>query len=287
MKHIARYLYIISVSLLAAACGSRQTDTASERTMYVTIAPLAEIVDGITCGDFTLEVLVPAGASPETFEPTPKQFMALNEAKAVFAVGLIDFETALTSRIADASKVVDLSRGIATETGCCSHHAHGAHHAHGVDPHVWTSPRQLKTMARNAYEAIHAMYPDSVKYDSAYEALAERLDALDAECAAACAASDRKCFVVFHPALTYFARDYGIEQIAIEHEGKEPTARRLGQIIEKARQAGVRRVFYQAQFPKSTVEVVAGDIGAECTTFDPLAADLTENIRRMTALIVE
>lgn len=287
MKHIARYLCIISVSLLAAACGGRQTDTASERTMYVTIAPLAEIVDGITCGDFTLEVLVPAGASPETFEPTPKQFMALNEAKAVFAVGLIDFETALTSRIADASKVVDLSRGIATETGCCSHHAHGAHHAHGVDPHVWTSPRQLKTMARNAYEAIHAMYPDSVKYDSAYEALAERLDELDAECAAACAASDRKCFVVFHPALTYFARDYGIEQIAIEHEGKEPTARRLGQIIEKARQAGVRRVFYQAQFPKSTVEVVAGDIGAECTTFDPLAADLTENIRRMTALIVE
>ncbi|MDE5637303.1 MAG: zinc ABC transporter substrate-binding protein, partial [Alistipes sp.] len=143
--------------------------------MYVTIAPLAEIVGGITGDDFTLEVLVPAGASPETFEPTPKQFMALNESKAVFAIGLIDFETALTARMADASKVVDLSRGIATETGCCSHHAHGAHHAHGVDPHVWTSPRQLKIMARNAYEAIHAMYPDSAKYTSAFEKLEERL----------------------------------------------------------------------------------------------------------------
>lgn len=286
MKHISAYLYIIAVSLLASACGGH-AGTAADRTMYVTIAPLAEIIEGITGDDFTVEVLVPAGASPETFEPTPKQFMALNESKAVFAVGLIDFETALTSRIADASKVVDLSRGIAAETGCCSHHAHGAHHAHGVDPHVWTSPRQLRTMARNAYEAIHAMYPDSAKYTSAFEALAERLDALDAECAAACAASGRRCFVIFHPALTYFARDYGIEQIAIEHEGKEPTARRLGQIIEKARQAGVRHVLYQSQFPKSAVEVVANDIGAECTPFDPLAADLTENIRRITALIVE
>ncbi len=278
----------MAAALLATACGgSGRAGTASEQTMYVTIAPLAEIVGGITGDDFTLEVLVPAGASPETFEPTPKQFMALNESKAVFAIGLIDFETALTARMADASKVVDLSRGIATETGCCSHHAHGAHHAHGVDPHVWTSPRQLKIMARNAYEAIHAMYPDSAKYTSAFEKLEERLNALDTECAAACAASERKCFVVFHPALTYFARDYGMEQIAIEHEGKEPTARRLGQIIEKARRAGVRHVFYQAQFPKSTVEVVAGDIGAECTTFDPLAADLTENIRRITRLIVE
>lgn len=277
----------MAAAMLVTACGGSRTDTASGRTMYVTIAPLAEIVGGITGDDFAIEVLVPAGASPETFEPTPKQFMALNESEAVFAVGLIDFETSLTSRIGDASKVVDLSRGIATETGCCSHHAHGAHHAHGVDPHVWTSPRQLKIMARNAYKAIHAMYPDSAKYTSAFEALTERLDALDAECAAACAASERKCFVVFHPALTYFARDYGMEQIAIEHEGKEPTARRLGQIIGKARQAGVRRVLYQAQFPKSTVEVVAGDIDAECTAFDPLAADLTENIRRITALIVE
>ena len=269
-----------------ASCGRRH-QTASDNTIYVTIAPLTEIVTAITAGDFPVEVLVPAGASPETFEPTPRQFIALNSAQAVFAVGLLDFERALTSRIDDKAKVVDLSRGIEPIAGSCAHEHHGHRHVHGIDPHVWTSPRQLLTMAGNAYEAIHALWPDSVKYRDRYLAYREKLIALDAECTEACAASPRRCFVVFHPALTYYARDYGIEQIAIEHEGKEPTARQLGEIIERARQSGVRRVFYQSQFPRSTVEIAASDIGAECVGIDPLAADVTDNIRRITRLITE
>lgn len=255
--------------------------------MYVTIAPLTEIITEITGGDFPVEVLVPSGASPETFEPTPRQFIALNSAQAVFAVGLLDFEKALTSRIDDASKVVDLSRGIEPVAGSCAHVHNGHTHKHGIDPHVWTSPRQLLTMAANAYEAIRGLYPDSVKYESNYRAYSEKLRLLDAECAEACAVGERKCFVIFHPALTYYARDYGIEQIAVEHEGKEPTARQLGVIIERARQNGVRRIFYQSQFPRSTVEIVASDIGAECVEIDPLAADVTDNIKRITRLITE
>lgn len=285
--------YHIAVAVVAAAacvattgCG-KQRKPDDGRTMYVSIAPLAEIVTAITGGDFAVEVLVPAGASPETFEPTPRQFIALNSAQAVFAVGLLDFERALTSRLDDASKVVDLSRGIEPIAGSCSHEHHGHHHAHGTDPHIWTSPRQLMTMAANAREAIRTLYPDSVKYESNYLAYSEKLRLLDEECAEACARSACRCFVVFHPALTYFARDYGIEQIAIEHEGKEPAARQLSEIIERARRSGVRRVFYQSEFPRSTVEITASDIGAECVEINPLAADVTDNIRRMTRLITE
>ena len=277
---------IAAAAAVLTACGGGRT-TESERTMFVTIAPLTEIVGRITGGDFNIEVLVPAGASPETFEPTPRQFIALNSAKAVFSVGLLDFENALTSRIDDASKVVCLSRGIEPVAGSCAHEHHGHRHVHGIDPHVWTSPRQLMTMAAEAYEAIRMMYPDSVKYETNYAAYAEELRRLDAECAEACAQSRHRCFVIFHPALTYYARDYGIEQISIEHEGKEPTARRLGEIIERARLNGVKRVFYQSQFPRSAVETVAADIGAECVELDPLAAEVTDNIRRITRLITE
>lgn len=280
------YLYAVAAAALSVSCGGGRT-AAGSQTMYVTIAPLTEIITEITGGDFPVEVLVPAGASPETFEPTPKQFIALNSAQAVFAVGLLDFERALTSRIDDPSKVVDLSRGIEPIAGSCSHEHHGHRHLHGIDPHVWTSPRQLLTMAANAYEAIHALWPDSVKYGENYRAYSERLRQLDEECAEACRRSGRSCFVIFHPALTYYARDYGIEQIAVENEGKEPSARQLGGIIERAHRNGVRSVFYQSQFPRSAVEIVASDIGAECVEIDPLAADVTDNIKRITHLITE
>ena len=109
--------------------------------------------------------LVPPGASPETFEPTPRQFVELNKAQLIFNVGLIDFETTLLGKVGDQAKVVNLSRGIDLIAGSCSHghHGHDHGHAHGVDPHVWTSPKALQTMAANAYEAIRNAYPDSVK----------------------------------------------------------------------------------------------------------------------------
>ena len=282
-----RIFIILCFALSAVSCGGGGRSAADDGTMYVTIAPLAEMVTEITGGDFAVEVLVPAGASPETFEPTPRQVIALNSARAVFAVGLLDFERALTSRLDDGAKVVDLSRGIEPVAGSCAHEHNGRRHVHGIDPHIWTSPRQLLTMAANAYEAVRTLCPDSVKYERNYRAYSERLRLLDAECAEACARSERKCFVIFHPALTYFARDYGIEQIAVEHEGKEPTARQLAGIIERARQCGVRRLFYQSQFPRSTVEIVASDIGAECVELDPLASDVTDNIKRITHLITE
>lgn len=285
MKRLAS---IILAAALAAGCAAdRSADT--DGTIYVTIAPLAEIVHAITGDDFPVEVLVPAGASPETFEPTPRQFIALNRAQFILSTGLIDFENSLVSRVDNPEKVVDLSCGIELIEGTCSHVHEGHHHAHahGADPHVWTAPRELATMARNAFEAIMARYPDSVKYEIRYDAYADKLRQLDEECAAACAASARKCFVVFHPALTYFARDYGMEQIAVEHDGKEPAAKHLGEVIERARENGVCRVFYQSQFPKSSVEIIADDIGAECVEFDPLAPALSDNIREITRLITE
>ena len=99
-------------------------------------------MEGIVGDDFKIEVLVPPGASPETFEPTPRQFVELNKAQLIFNVGLIDFETTLLGKVGDQAKVVNLSRGIDLIAGSCSlgHHGHDHGHAHGVDPHVWTSP---------------------------------------------------------------------------------------------------------------------------------------------------
>lgn len=288
MKRYIIYTLSALATLLFAACNGSQR-TSQEADFIATIQPIKFIVEQITGDDFRVDVLVPNGASPETFEPTPKQFIALNEAKLVFSTGLIDFESALTESMHDQRSLINLSRGIELMEGSCSHHHHGhAHsHHHGIDPHIWTSPRELKAMARNTYEAIIAEYPDSVKYTDAYNALIHELNELDIECNQLCKASSARAFVVYHPALTYFSRAYGIEQIAIESDGKEPSAKHLAEIIEQANAKGVTCLLYQAQYPRSAVEIVAKDMGVECQVFDPLAEDAIENIRSITHLITD
>ena len=279
-----RKIYItLLIAILCGGCTSRRP--ADGEPLYVSILPLRSLVQGIVGDDFDIEVLVPPGASPETFEPTPRQFVGLNKARMVFNVGLIDFETMLLAKIEDQAKVVNLSRGIELIAGTCSHGSHGHTHTHGIDPHVWTSPRALQKMAENAYEAIREAYPDSVKYETNYRLLQQELKALDERTSARIAASDVEYFIIYHPALTYYARDYGLRQIAIEADGKEPSAKQLTQLIRQAREDGVRRILYQSQFPASAVEVIARDIDAEYAEVDPLREDVIANIEEITGII--
>ena len=279
-----RKIYItLLIAILCGGCTSRRP--ADGEPLYVSILPLRSLVQGIVGDDFDIEVLVPPGASPETFEPTPRQFVGLNKARMVFNVGLIDFETTLLAKVEDQAKVVDLSRGIELIAGTCSHGSHGHTHTHGIDPHVWTSPRALQKMAENAYEAIREAYPDSVKYETNYRLLQQELKALDERTAARIAASDVEYFIIYHPALTYYARDYGLRQIAIEADGKEPSAKQLTQLIRQAREDGVRRILYHSQFPASAVEVIARDIDAEYAEVDPLREDVIANIEEITGII--
>ena len=281
-----RKIYItLLIAILCGGCTSRRP--ADGEPMYVSILPLRSLVQGIVGDDFDIEVLVPPGASPETFEPTPRQFVGLNKARMVFNVGLIDFETTLLAKVEDQAKVVNLSRGIELIAGTCSHGSHGHTHTHGIDPHVWTSPRALQKMAENAYEAIRKAYPDSVKYETNYRLLQQELKALDERTAARIAASDVEYFIIYHPALTYYARDYGLRQIAIEADGKEPSAKQLTQIIRQAREDGVRRILYQSQFPASAVEVIARDIDAQYVEVDPLREDVIANIEEITGIITQ
>lgn len=281
-----RILYLFIYIVLAVSCAGNKNQS-DEKVIYVSIAPIKPIVEAIVGDDFTVEILVPAGASPESFEPTPKQFIALNKAQLVLGTGLLDFEQQLLKRIHNQNKVIDLSRGIVTISGSCSHTHHGKHCHHGIDPHIWCSPKSLSIMARNAHNAIVAAMPDSVQYTAAYSALSERITALDNEVAELASNASLPYFIIYHPALTYLARDYGLEQIAIENDGKEASAKRLAQIISKARVDGIKSVFYQSEFPESSVQIICEDIGANAVEINPLAEDIFTNIRDIARLITE
>jgi len=272
---------LLLVGLFTGGCGGGGSHP---ETIYVSIAPLRSLVEAITESDFPVEVLVPAGAGPETFEPTPRQFAALGDARFVFSVGLIGFERHMLRKLPDTTRVVDLSRGVPLLAGSCSHPEHHGH-THGTDPHIWTSPRALRVMADNLYEAVERVYPDSVRYRENYRRLCEELQLLDRETEAQIRESGIRSILIYHPALTYYARDYGIEQVAVEQDGKEPSARYLAGLIDRARRERIGSILYQAQYPVSVVETIARDAGVEAVEIDPLKENVLENIREITRII--
>ena len=285
-----RYFILLLSIIFTLGCSERKIVV--EDRAIVTIAPLKPLVEAILGDNIEVSVLVPQGASPETFEPTPKQLREVESARFVFGTGLLDFEQELLHRIARNEQIVNLSQGIELIAGTCSH-AHHTHsncshnHAHGIDPHIWCSPKSLGKMADNIYNAIAREMPDSVNYDKNYTTLCIKLLELDEEIAEVCRQAPRNTFIIYHPALTYLARDYGLTQVAVEHEGKEPSAKHLAKIIEQARAEGVKHVFYQSEFPASSVEVICKDIGATAVEINPLDEDVFTNIRNIVTLITE
>ena len=277
-----RIYALLSITLLFSSCSLRPNDKADD-TIYVTITPLKAIIEEITCGDFRVEVIVPNGASPETYEPTAMQLAKINEAELIFSTGLINFEQSIIQNIDNSEKIINLSRGIDLIEGSCSHHHHN--HKHGVDPHIWTSPKSLLTMIQSARDAILATYPNNAKYQEAADNLIEKVSTLDQECQKMIDESGVKAIMIYHPAYTYYARDYGIEQIAIEHDGKEPTPKQLKQLCDKGDALGIKVIFHQPQYNADKVHSIADELGASIIVTDPLCEDIVAEIMRITTII--
>ena len=277
-----KFLLIATLALLSVACATQKSGD-NEKTIFVTIAPLQHLAEELTCGDFSVELLVKQGASPETFEPTSSDIARLSDAELVFSTGLISFEHSLTHNIGDM--VVDLSEDITTLGGTCSHHH--CNHSHGIDPHIWTSPRELRTMVKNMHRALASRYPDSTKYNDAAERIIARIDSLDSYCRARLGDGTKRAIMIYHPAYTYLAHNYNIEQIAIENEGKEPTAKHLIELVERGRQMGIRTIFHQPQYSASKIRSIADELNAEIVVTDPLSFDIESEIRRVVDLIAK
>jgi zinc transport system substrate-binding protein len=246
--------------------------------VVVSVLPHRQVVERIAGDLVRVEVLIPPGASPATYEPTLDQLAALDEAALYLKVGhrSFPFEAAWLDRMmaeTDALPVVDGSDGIESRSG---------------DPHVWLAPHQVErtaTLVESALEEILPEHADALRANLA--GFRGEIEGLDAEIRAILAGAERRSFLVFHPAWGHFAEAYGLRQVAIEHEGKEPGPHRLAELIEHARRDGVGVVFVQPQFDRASAEVVARELGARVETLDPLAPDWEANLRRAARALAE
>lgn len=253
--------------------------------------PYKQIVERVGGGALRVDAVVRAGQDPHTYEPTPSQVASLMQTRLFFRVGM-PFEDRLAAKLKKTSHhvtVVDLRDGIELAPMAEHDHSHGhqhraaqARHSTPADPHIWTSPRLVRRQAATVRDALVALRPaERERFDAGYAAYVREIDALDAELQRLFAGKAGQRFMVFHPSWGYFARDYRLEQVSIEVDGKEPSPRMLARIIERAKASGIRVVFVQPQFSRKAAEQVARAIGGEVVVIDPLAEDLLGNLRHV------
>lgn len=280
----------VVVIMAAVGCCYAADAIAGRLNVFVSILPQAYFVERIADSRADVTVLVGPGQSPHVFEPTPQQIVRLSAADIFFTIGL-PFERRLLQKmsgIASGLACVATTTGITLRTPEGHDHEDDRHH-HGLhDPHVWLAPALIKTQAERICAALCVRDPDgSEHYRRNLRTFHDELETLDRELREKLAPFAGREIFVFHPAFGYFTDAYGLRQVPIEIEGKEPGSRSLAAVIERARDRGVKVIFAERQFSPKTAQTIARQIGADVVLLDPLARDCFENLRFVADRIVD
>jgi zinc transport system substrate-binding protein len=156
------------------------------------------------------------------------------------------------------------------------------------DPHVWLSLRHVRALARRLEAALAQLLPEARAALAANRrALDAEVDAVESELQTRLAPQRGGWFFVLHPAWGYLAREYGIAQVAIEHDGKAPDAHALARLIARARAEGVTTLFAQPHFDRASADTIAREIGARVELLDPLAYEWPANLREVARALSE
>ena len=249
-------------------------------TLTVSIEPLRYFTEIIAGDKFQVISMVPEGSNPETYDPTPQQLVTLNKSCAFLRIGYIGFEQAWMDKLTSNAphlKVFDTSKGI--DPIYEEEHNHGDHHhGGGIEPHIWNSTRNAAIIADNIYAALCRLDSTNAPY---YK---HRLDSLqgiitrtDNELRGLLQHADTT-FLIYHPALSYFARDYGLKQISIEEGGKEPSPAHLKNLIETCRRDNAHVIFVQQEFDTRNAKLIADELGVDVIPINPLSYDWQEEM---------
>jgi zinc transport system substrate-binding protein len=270
---------VLATGLLAfAASCTTETEATDQIGVVVTILPQADFVESVGGEKVDVTVMVPPGASPHTYEATPSQMVKVSKAKVYVKVGSgLEFELVWMDKILEQNPnlmVIDCSTGITKM---------------GKDPHIWNSPVNAKKMVENICNGLVAVDLDNkAYYEQNRDNYLQKLDDLDDYIRQRLDGFTNRNFMIYHPAFGYFAAEYSLTQIPIEHEGKEPTPQVIEDCIELCKQHSLSYVFVAPQFATSDAETIASEIGGQTVFVDPLPRLYIANMRSVAgALAVE
>jgi ABC-type lipoprotein release transport system permease subunit/ABC-type Zn uptake system ZnuABC Zn-binding protein ZnuA len=258
-------------ALLMASCGGGTKDASTSHEIAVTVEPLRYFAEKIAADDYEFFAVVPAGQSPETYDPSPRETARIGKGRAFLHFNSLPVEHSITASIEENNPnimVADVSVGMNFhDVKEDEHHTDHAHH----DPHIWTSFAGARVVASNICKTLLVMNPDEEDvYLSRCKRFMDELQTLENQLHQTLDTLSCSSFVVYHPALTYFADEFGLTQISIEADGKEPSPATMKRLIDKALADKVRVVFVQIEFDRKHAEQVAAAIGARIVVINTL-----------------
>lgn len=290
-KTLIALLFVIG---LISCTNHSPNQKTNKQSITVSVLPQKYFVEKILGDKFNINVMIPPGASPVTYEPSPRQMKELSSSITYLRIGHIEFEKAWMGKLQNLNPemdIIDLSINaelIESEHNHETDHNISGHHHHGVDPHIWTSPKEVKKLTDLIYEYFVKEYPESKpEFENNYKEFNREIDSLNSYLENQLQAYQGRKFLIFHPALSYIARDYGLEQITIEIDGKEPTPANIQRIIEVAKEEDIKVVFVQNQFSTHNAEVIANEIKGRVVQIDPLAYNWNESVKMIVDEIVK
>ncbi len=244
--------------ILAFLLLSNCSPLVAQPLVVVSVAPQKYVVERVAGNKVAVDVLVPAGASPHFYEPSAKQVIAASKGVAWFRIGE-GFEQQALAHLSKRMVVINQNKG--------------------CDPHIWLSPRLLKAQAQEIAETLTSLFPEEKEvFEDNLSLFTKELEILDREIISKIQSSSSKTILVSHAAFGHFCSEYGLKQLSIEYEGKEPSARKVTQLLVKARAAKVNCVYIQPQYNTKGAKQVANALGVNVALLDPYKENVVENL---------
>lgn len=281
------YCACILLALIAVSCS---TGNKEQKIVTVTIQPQKYFAEKIAGNRFDINCIVPPGSNPEAYDPSPSHLVHLGKSIAYFKIGHIGFELAWMDKLEQNNphmKIFDNSEGINILSGTHEHSEGDEHHHHyDADPHTWSSPKNARIIAKNMYDAFVSLDPSGEKiYRRNYEELLAEINHVDSVMTRKLTPASGTMFAIYHPSLSYLAKDYHLHQLSLEYNGKEPSAYYLKKAIDVAKENHVKVIFIQQEFDAKQAESFAQEIGAKVVSINPLSYNWSEELLNITDAI--
>lgn len=267
----------------------------AQTNIVVSILPQQTFVEKIGANKVNVIAMVTPGSNPHSYEPKPSQMVHISKADIYFPIGF-GFEDTWLEKFANQNKnmkFVEMTKGIKKIMMKKHNHHHGnehenhdehEHHKDEVkykeDPHTWTSPKNVKIMAKNIYDTLVQIDASNKEYYlNNYNKFLEEINQTDEKIKAIFSKIEKNSkFMVFHPAWGYFAKDYNLVQFPIEVEGKEPKPKMLKRIIQEAKKENIKAIFTQSEFSDKSAKVIADELKIKVIKETPLATNWSQNL---------
>ncbi len=287
-----KYIFLFTLIFFCFSClsGHKRKESKDKPILTVSIEPQRFLLEQIVGDLFMVKTMLPPGIGPETYEPLPSVMVDLGKSSIYFVVGNLGFEKRWTDKLSQNNpelKIINCSQQIQLITDMDESHIHTSHNCHSNgDPHVWSSPKEMLTIARTMYETMKKYDAENENiYFTNYKRLVSLIEDTDSIIKDNIEKASSRCFVIYHPTLGYFARDYGLRQLSIETEGKNPSSLQMKHLLDEAKRQNARTVFVQKAFDTKNGKTVAKELGATLYTIDPLAYNWDKELIRISSIL--